>query len=235
VALQSRVYIATKVTSEFRSGRFEQTLEGKLYTFLKSDASNAAEPSVAALATNKTGSDAGRIKPTQATVRGIDNAIAARARAEAETAAAAQARSNFAKTDPRRLDTGDGGKRAILGAQGAYKEAKFTENAGGAAFGNPNITRQGITAGATLLPANPPANPTDSTGTSLQPTQSQTTRAAPQKLPGAGPGTNGLTIEQRREVNRRAIEQTNRELAEEYEGALGGAPTTAQKIVKDRG
>jgi len=185
VALQSRVYIATKVTSEFRSGRFEQTLEGKLYTFLKSDASNAADPSVAALATNAAGSDAGRSKPTQATVRGIDNAIAARANAEAATAAAQKARSDFAKTDPRRLDTGDGGTRAILGAQGAYKEAKFTENAGGAAFGNPNLARQGITS-RFIRNQPPPEPPTDGTGQTVTSTNVAATNIPP-KLPEANP------------------------------------------------
>jgi hypothetical protein len=164
VALQSRVYIATKVVSEFRSGRFEQTLEGKMYTFIKPDGSNSAKPSVAALATNKAGSDAGRSKTnTQASVRGVDNAIDARAKAEAANAAGRQARSNFAKTDPRRLDTGDNGARAILGAQGAYKEATFTENAGGAAFGNPNLARQGITS-AYIRNQAVPGRPTDGTG-----------------------------------------------------------------------
>jgi hypothetical protein len=184
VALQSRVYIATKCTSEFRSGRFEQTLEGKLYTFLKSDAGNAAKPSVGALATNKTGSDAGRGKTSsQATVRGVDNAIAARAKAEAATAAAQKARSDFAKTDPRRLDTGDGGARAILGAQGAYKEAKFTENAGGAAFGNPNLARQGITS-AYIRNQPPPVPPTDGTGQTVSPATVEAA-SVPPKLPEA--------------------------------------------------
>jgi|LakMenEpi03Aug12_release.lakeMendotaPanAssembly.Ray.scaffolds.fasta_scaffold96261_2 hypothetical protein len=184
VALQSRVYAATKVTSEFRSGRFEQTLVGKIYTLVKPDASNAANPSVAALATNAAGSDAGRGKTSsQATVRGIDNAIAARARAEAETAAAQQARSDFAKTDPRRLDTGDGGKRAILGAQGAYKEATFATNAGGAAFGNPNLARQGITS-RFIRNQPPPEPPTDGTGQTVSPTTVEVA-SVPPKLPEA--------------------------------------------------
>ena len=33
--LQSNIYQATKVVSEFRSGRFEQTIEGSLYTYIK--------------------------------------------------------------------------------------------------------------------------------------------------------------------------------------------------------
>lgn len=204
VALQSRVYMATKVTSEFRAGRFEQTLVGKIYTLVKPDASNASKPSVAALATNKTGSDAGRGKPTQATVRGIDNAIAARAKAEAATAAAQKARSDFAKTDPRRLDTGDGGTRAILGAQGAYKEAKFTENAGGAAFGNPNLARQGITS-AYIRNQPPPEPPTDGTGQTVTSTSVAATNVPP-KLPesGATPGQVAAALNAQRVANLRA-------------------------------
>ena len=48
LALQSRVYRGIKVTSDFRQGKFEQTLEGKLYNFVKPDGSNSANPSVAA-------------------------------------------------------------------------------------------------------------------------------------------------------------------------------------------
>lgn len=40
--LQSRVYTATKVVSEFSHGKFEQTLEGLLYYFVKPDGSNKA-------------------------------------------------------------------------------------------------------------------------------------------------------------------------------------------------
>jgi hypothetical protein len=54
--LQSRVYIATKVTSEFKGGSFEQALEGTLYMFPipsgKNTANPAAAASVAALVAN---------------------------------------------------------------------------------------------------------------------------------------------------------------------------------------
>ena len=63
--------------------------------------------------------------------------------------------------------------KAILTAQGAYKEATFAENSGGsdnngtgAAFGNPNITRQGITS-AYIRNQAVPGRPTDGTGQSL--------------------------------------------------------------------
>ena len=173
VALQSRVYIATKVVSEFRSGRFEQTLEGKMYTFIKPDGSNSAKPSVAALATNAAGSDAGRTKASQGDVRRADNAIDARAKLKANEIIAG--RTAFAEN------------KARLTAQGAYKEVAFATNAGGAAFGNPSITRQGITAGATIQPAGPPSAPTDGTGGSVSTGESSEAQAVgevPPKLPG---------------------------------------------------
>lgn len=40
--LQSRVYTATKVVSEFAHGKFEQTVEGQLYYFVKPNATNKA-------------------------------------------------------------------------------------------------------------------------------------------------------------------------------------------------
>lgn len=165
VALQSRVYIATKVVSEFRSGRFEQTLEGKLYTFIKPDGSNSAKPSVAALATNAAGSDAGRKTPAT-TAPNQSNAETARlsrqnAAAKLKSNEVIAGRAAFAEN------------KAILTAQGAYKEATFAENSGGsdnngtgAAFGNPNITRQGITS-AYIRNQAVPGRPTDGTGQSL--------------------------------------------------------------------
>jgi hypothetical protein len=201
VALQSRVYMATRVTSEFRSGRFEQTLVGKIYTLVKPDGSNAAKPSVAALATNKNGSDAGRSKSTANKTK---ETFARTGQAVPTDAEAQQARANFAKTDPRRLDTGDGGARAILGAQGAYKEAKFTENAGGAAFGNPNLARQGITS-AYIRNQPPPVPPTDGTGQTVSPTTVEVA-SVPPKLPEATatPGQTAAALNAQRIADLRA-------------------------------
>jgi len=49
-AEQSRVFHCAKVISEFRQGRFEQTLEGVLYMFPKPDQTNTANPAAAAAA-----------------------------------------------------------------------------------------------------------------------------------------------------------------------------------------
>lgn len=164
--LQSRVYQATKVVSEFKNGAFEQTLNGSIFRFPIPNKTNTANPAAANSSTAAT--DAGRSSSSSSSANKTKE-TAARTGVNLSDEAAQKARANFAKTDPRRLDTGDGGKRAILGAQGAYKEATFATNAGGAAFGNPNITRQGITAGATILPAGEPRPPTDGTGRSVSP------------------------------------------------------------------
>jgi hypothetical protein len=185
--LQSRVYQATKVVSEFKSGAFEQTLNGSIFRFPIPGKTNTANPSAAA-DSSASATDAGR---SSSSANKTKEVFARTGQAVPTDAAAQQARANFAKTDPRRLDTGDGGKRAILGAQGAYKEATFATNAGGAAFGNPNITRQGITAGATVLPAGEPRPPTDGTGRSVSPgdtgvagSTAQAVGEVPPKLPG---------------------------------------------------
>ncbi len=49
-AEQSRVFYCKKVVSEFRQGRFEQTLTGTLYSFPKPDQTNTANPAAAAAA-----------------------------------------------------------------------------------------------------------------------------------------------------------------------------------------
>lgn len=48
--LQSNVYLATKVTSEFKQGKFEQTINGSLYFFPKPDGTNAVAGNAAAAA-----------------------------------------------------------------------------------------------------------------------------------------------------------------------------------------
>ena len=99
---QSRVYTATKCTSEFRQGRFEQTLEGLLYKFIKTPnpnnkAASALVPSnvgssnadggadggadgqadAGALASSVPGTRFDARPPTASTASGVDDQIAA--------------------------------------------------------------------------------------------------------------------------------------------------------------
>ena len=190
--LQSRVYQAVKVVSEFKNGAFEQTLQGSIFRFPIPGKSNTANPAAAS------GSSEGGSTAAGEGGRNTNQSSAETARLLRQSA----------NPNPR-LPTGGtktageviagrsafANKTAALSAQGAYKPAQFAENAGGAAFGNPNITRQGITAGATLQPAGAPAAPTDGTGGSVSTDQSAAETArlarqaggvgeAPPKLPG---------------------------------------------------
>jgi hypothetical protein len=63
--LQSNVYLATKVTSEFRQGKFEQTVDGSLYFFPKPDGTNA-------ITGNAVGTGAGAGRGTAADPRRLD-------------------------------------------------------------------------------------------------------------------------------------------------------------------
>jgi len=153
--LQSRVYQVTKVISEFKGGIFEQTLEGSIFRLPIYANKSAQDSSAADAAKNKTKDTAART--------GVD--LSGRKQA-----------TSF--TDPRSTQSSDGGKAAILGAQGAYKAAQFDPNVGSAAFGNPSITRQGITAGA-IQNAPPPKPATDGDGNVLDTTS---TESGPPKL-----------------------------------------------------
>lgn len=190
--LQSRVYQAVKVVSEFKNGAFEQTLQGSIFRFPIPGKSNTANPA-AASGTGADGSnansDGGRNTNQSAaeTARlGRQNANLSNSRVSTGGSTAANeaiaGRNAFAN------------KTATLSAQGAYKPAQFAENAGGAAFGNPNITRQGITAGATLQPAGAPTAPTDGTGGSLSPTATASSTAAAQAVGEAPPTLPGRPV-----------------------------------------
>jgi hypothetical protein len=109
-ALQSRVYLCKKVVSEFRHGAFTQTLEGALYLFPVPNKTNTANPAAAD-------------DPRQG--RGVG-----RADTSSSDAGGGQGSSQFAARDPRRLDIGDGGKAAILGAQNLAKQVPETNTTG---------------------------------------------------------------------------------------------------------
>ena len=102
-------------------------------------------------------------------------------------------------------------------------------NAGGAAFGNPSITRQGITAGATLQPAGQPLPPTDGGGGTVGTTSAveESVGNGPPKLPNTG---RPITPGSLRDIQRQA------QLARQ--NASSGNPYSStnpalQQIVKD--
>jgi len=240
-ALQSRVYVCKGVVSEFNKGRFEQTLDGVLYQFPTPKKTNTANPAAAAAA-NSTADQSRATDPRFGTRddprqgRGFNRV--------APESGGGRGSAGFNEIDPRRLDRGDGGKAAILGAQSASnsRRAPPPGELGSGTFATPGgsgVQSQQLGAGTfNIQNAPPPGAPTSGTGGSVS-NVPVNLPSGPPTLPSAAAGQNTLTAEQRREVNRRAIEQTNRELAEEYEPLVAsGAPVsssvpTNQKIAKD--
>lgn len=235
--LQSRVYTCAKVISEFKGGAFEQTLEGLLYQFPKPDKSNTANPGAAVDSSDnrfaRQGAAAG------GTGIGIAPGAGGRLGEGTSDAGSGRGSSQFTATDPRRSDVGDGGKAAILGAQKSLPSgARELASNGGIATNIANSTKGAALNQIGQIENAPPPDPATSpqSGTVAE----KTTVAAPPKLPAASAGQGTLTPEQKREVNRRALEQTNRELAEEYEEFPPGGPPNQtvipnnQKIARER-
>jgi len=228
-AIQSRTYYAVKVLSEFRSGKFEQTVEGTLFQFPKPKPKPSAGAGASASASANDG-DAGEAEARANMASGA--ASNPGSDAGLSPAAAQQARSDYALKDPRLLTSPDGGQAAILGAQGAFNNVGVANQ-----FANLATVEPGALPGlaVNLLPAGVPQLATSGTGGVIS-AVAESVGTGPPKLPGVLTGQNTLTAEQRREATRRAIAQTNRELAEENEplvarGSTGGPST--QQIVKE--
>jgi hypothetical protein len=163
-ALQSRVYLCKKVVSEFRHGKFEQTLEGALYLYPKPDKSNTANPA-AASGVQQSGEtdDSSGDRPGAANQAGNTSGGA---NGTTGTTGGGQSSPGFSATDPRRLDRGDGGKAAILGAQANLLRVPAPNTTGqgtvpGGQSALPSQLGSG-TAALELLP--PPALPTSGAG-----------------------------------------------------------------------
>ena len=77
--IQSRVYIATKVVSDFKHGSFEQTVHGSLYLLPKKDATNATNPvpenADASRVSNQSAAETNRLRAAAAKTNAIDAKI----------------------------------------------------------------------------------------------------------------------------------------------------------------
>ena len=164
-ALQSRVYQCKKVISEFRQGRFEQTLEGAIYMFPVPDKSNTANPGAAAQ-TNSAGKNPN-----------VTNEVAARQNIDLSTTAGLAARQNAAATDPRRVGSVDSANResaAVIGAQqnsAATQTPSVSTGTGAGTATGPDLANTGVSGTGTnrQTPAGPPTPATDSSGTVIGP------------------------------------------------------------------
>lgn len=182
--IQSRVYQARHVLSEFRQGAFYQTIEGTLYMFPLPNKKNTVQASGSA-----TTSDALDSQRPAATggVAGANPANQTAATASRLGTDLQNRVQNDATADPRSLTSTDGGSAAILGAQ----QASSTQNRyrfPGANAGTPADTLPQDT-GVSIRPAAPAAPVTDGTGGVVS--TPATAGRAPPVLPPAGGVTPG--------------------------------------------
>jgi hypothetical protein len=176
--LQSRVYIATKVTSEFKGGSFEQTLDGSLYLFPIPSGKNAANPAAAASTSALVANpDAKR------TSTGKKNNTGTGRLTQVQLAAAQKATGSGSSLRTGTFDTGSGGnswdnQASVAGTQGNLPS--FDSN-GAPSYDNGSQQTNNNGTGQ-VLPAGAPKPPTDGAGGTVGVTEA--VNSGPPKLPG---------------------------------------------------
>jgi len=179
--LQSRVYIATKVTSEFKGGSFEQTLDGSLYLFPLPSGKNAANPAaasaVAALVANPDG------KRTQGNTKKTGPGWVKAGGTETGGLAATGNPTLSGSTDPNNKNIRPGSLRDRAAQQRLtavpYQQTVYV----GAPNSNAYTDANGIVVGGDNIEyAPPPRPPTDGTGARVSPVNTQNV-VGPPKLP----------------------------------------------------
>ena len=230
-AIQSRTYYAIKVLSEFRGGKFEQTVEGTLFLFPKPKSSSSAAAAAAtgasasvSASTSANDGDAGEAEaranmaPGASSTPGSDAGLS--------PGAAQQARSDYAVKDPSLLSSPDGGQAAILGAKGPLNNVGAANQ-----FANLATVEPGALPGqaVNLLPAGVAQLATSGTGGIIS-AVSESIGSGPPKLPGVLAGQTNLTATQIvGQLNQAAAGIGPRRSA--APGSTGGPST--QQIVKE--
>lgn len=218
-AVQSRVYRAKKVVSEFRGGKFEQTLEGTLYLFPK--------PKVGA----KSAEGANTVQDPQqraaAAAAAANQPVAAAARTGGDLSPAAAAAASSAETRNllSRFPAASAVSAAALGAQGSYNNLGVANGIAGQATIEPGAL---AALSPTLLPAGSPRSATSGTG-EIVGTVAETIGVGPPKLPQVLSGLSGLTATQIAGQLAQNAASAIRQAA--VAGSTGGPST--QQIVKD--
>ena len=251
--LQSNVYQVTKVTSEFRQGKFEQMLHGSLYFFPKPDGSNAvtgnAGAAVASTRPAQTTRPANQPNQTAATQlrTGVDltNASAGGGRGDGQAQLLAErARLAGASTSAGNPTSSLArGTQALLNPPTVLPDPSLTQLQQSPAY--IAARRSGVTPEAALQTARTSfaeaggGSPVVSNGLAA----ATNTGTSPPTLPSVAPGQNTLTAAQRAEVNQRQIAASEAFLAEraarnEQRLAASGAPVSSsvprnQKINRD--
>ena len=181
--LQSRVYIATKVTSEFKGGSFEQTLDGSLYLFPIPSGKNAANPAAAASTAALVASpDSQRTQSN--TVKKGPGWVGAGGKLTGGGAAVGNPTLS-GSTDPNNKNIRPGSLRDRAAQQRLtavpYQQTVYVGAPNSNAYTDPN----GVVVGGDNLDYTPPPKPpTDGTGAQVAPTNTQVVEGPP-KLPNA--------------------------------------------------
>ncbi len=212
--IQSRVYMVKDVTSEFRHGRFEQTITGVLKEFQIPGKTNT-DPKA-----NQSSAEDKRLAEANERAKKRSSGLTDK---EAQ-----QVRADFAARDPRRRDSADGGIAAIQGAKQTAQRAQGLTNVTGSVPTSSYArgAQQQLYGAQNLQPAGTsrPASSGAASGT-VTPVAEQVGNAPP-KMPAAGAGQNTLTTTQRAGV------------AGQASTAASGTPVSSsipnnQKIAKD--
>jgi hypothetical protein len=188
--IQSRVYQAVKIISEFRQGAFYQTVEGTLYQFPLPSKKNTVQASSSFVTSdaldNERASNQAAVSQGARTNANSNQTAAARGR----TGIALQNRiQGAATTDPRSLLSADGGTAAMMGAQQASGKQPITRLSSSNAGANADTLPQNT--GVNIRPAGPPGAATDGAGNPV--TVDANVNSGPPRLPGVGAGQNTLT------------------------------------------
>jgi len=219
-AVQSRVYRAKKVVSEFRGGKFEQTLEGTLYLFPK--------PKVGAKSAKESFRASEIADMNAAAAAAANQPVAAAARTGGDLSPAAAAAANSAETRNllSRFPAASSLSAAALGAQGSYNNLGVGNGMAGQAAIEPGAL---AALSPTLLPAGSPRSATSGTG-EIVGTVAETIGVGPPKLPQVLSGLSGLTVTQIAGQLAQNVVGAIRRAA--VAGSTGGPST--QQIVKDQ-
>jgi hypothetical protein len=156
------VYLCTKVLSEFKSGRFEQTLEGTLYNFTIPKKTNAANPAAAASSTAPAANANDPNQSSAETQRLANAGNPGTTRPSPSTSPS----SNQSAAETQRL--ANAGSASTLGAtqnSAATREPSVSTGGAGAATA-PDLANTGVSGSGTnqQTPAGAAAPATDSSG-----------------------------------------------------------------------
>jgi hypothetical protein len=188
--IQSRVYQAVKIISEFRQGAFYQTVEGTLYQFPLPNKQNTVNAGAGAVTSDAL--DQGRTVGTQGKLTQAQLAAAQRAPGSGSSITSRlgnQTDANQTDAETARLNRQNASSAGILGAQQASGQQPTTRLSSSNAGVNADILPQNE--GINIRTASPPTPATDGAGNPV--TVTANINAGPPRLPGVGAGQTGLT------------------------------------------